>query len=193
MSQFFLIDEQILYLINNHWRNDFFDMIMPFWRHKLFWAPLYVFFVSFVLLNFKMKGLYWIFAVLIVIGISDTVSSKMIKKTIKRERPCNDILVRDQVNLLVTCGSGFSFTSSHATNHFAIAIFIFLTLGRQLKHFKWLLLFWAFSIAYGQVYVGVHFPFDVICGALIGTLIGLLGASFYESFPSIQIQAEDIV
>jgi undecaprenyl-diphosphatase len=76
-----------------------------------------------------------------------------------------------------------SFTSSHAANHFGMAIFLYLTLKNDFG--KWPLLFflWAFSISFAQVYVGVHYPLDVTCGALIGILIGYLcGKSFNRNY-----------
>jgi undecaprenyl-diphosphatase len=73
-----------------------------------------------------------------------------------------------------------SFTSSHATNHFALAAFFYFTLKKYFN--KWGLLFfcWAFMICYAQVYVGVHYPFDVICGGIIGFSIGYGFARFFN-------------
>ena len=111
------------------------------------------------------------------------MSSKVVKESVMRLRPCNDAEIKADVNLLVRCGSGYSFTSSHATNHFAIAAFISMTLGMVLPLIRWPFYLWAASIAFGQVYVGVHYPFDVISGALLGWLIGVLAAKLYNRFP----------
>jgi undecaprenyl-diphosphatase len=71
------------------------------------------------------------------------------------------------------------FTSSHATNHFAAAMYIFTTFKSISK--RWFLIFlWAFTISYAQVYVGVHFPADVICGAIVGLMVGYLPAIIYN-------------
>ena len=98
----------------------------------------------------------------------------------------NDIDLKKEVNLLVPCGGGYSFTSSHATNHFAIATFLILTLGLIFKWIKLPLLFWAASIAFGQVYVGVHYPLDIFFGAILGMSVGyfvfLLFLRFFGSF-----------
>ncbi|MEY2901476.1 MAG: hypothetical protein RLY89_582, partial [Bacteroidota bacterium] len=91
--------------------------------------------------------------------------------------------------LLPNCGSGYSFTSSHATNHFAFAVFIFITMGQVLGKWKWAFLFWAGSVAYAQVYVGVHYPIDVLVGGLLGTLIGFISANlFQQRFPTWHIE-----
>ena len=120
-------------------------------------------------------------------AISDTLSSQIIKKNVQRIRPCNDPLISNMVELKVKCGGGYSYTSSHATNHFALAFFLIYTLGVQFRWIKWVLIFWASSIAYGQVYVGVHYPFDVISGAIIGGIIGILVATWYRSFRKMKL------
>lgn len=82
--------------------------------------------------------------------------------------------------VLVGCGGGYSFPSSHATNHFALATLLFLSWGRKFRSWRWILLLWAASIAYGQVYVGVHYPLDVSFGALLGATLGLLAYQLYR-------------
>ncbi|RZL15228.1 MAG: phosphatase PAP2 family protein, partial [Pedobacter sp.] len=74
----------------------------------------------------------------------------------------------------VPCGSGYSFPSAHATNHFGIAVFLILVFYKKWKPILPLGLLWAFSIAFAQVYVGVHYPVDIICGSLLGTLLGFI-------------------
>ena len=93
---------------------------------------------------------------------------------VERLRPCNDLDLAGQIRVLVDCGSGFSFVSSHATNHFAIS---FLLISLYYRQWKWifpLCFLWAFVVSYAQVYVGVHYPFDILGGAALGILIGLL-------------------
>jgi undecaprenyl-diphosphatase len=77
--------------------------------------------------------------------------------------------------LLEHCGGGFSFTSSHATNHFSFAMQLFLLLRYSWNNIYFILLFlWASLIAYGQIYVGVHFPLDVIFGAVLGCFVAFV-------------------
>ncbi len=187
MIEILAYDEALFRLINGEWRYAILDTILPLARNKLIWIPLYVFIVSFMLENFKLKGLYWLFFAISLLGVSDFVSSKLIKKSIKRERPCRNEDLKDTLHLQVTCGSGYSFTSSHASNHFTIATFIFFTLGAIFRWIRVPVLLWAGMVAYAQVYVGVHYPLDVICGALLGIFIATIGAALYESFVRIQI------
>jgi len=175
-----MIDQLIQYdvflfeLINNQFQNPFFDFILTAARNKYIWGPLYVFILSFLLLNFGKKGLFAVLLVLVTVGISDFISSSIVKPAIKRDRPCNDVLQKKETRLLVKCGRGYSFTSSHATNHFALAIVIGLLFYRRKRFILISLMIWASFISYAQVYVGVHYPFDVLGGFLLGTFIGLI-------------------
>ena len=187
MTELLQLDQALFFIINGEWHNGFLDAIMPYWRSKLFWSPLYVFLLFYVLMNFRIKGIYFILMVAAVITVADTTSSKIIKKNVQRIRPCNDVAIKENVQLLVRCGGGYSFTSSHATNHFAVATFLILTLFRKKRWIKIGLLFWAASIAFGQVYVGVHYPLDVLAGSFLGLIIGVLLAMIYSRFGKFRI------
>jgi membrane-associated phospholipid phosphatase len=183
MEQF---DHQIFFFFNHTCHNSFLDKLMPLWRNQYFWLPLYTFFVAWVGLSCKKQGLIWLLALFLTVGITDTLSSKIIKKTVQRLRPCNDPELKTSVKLLVRCGGGYSFTSSHAANHFAAAIFLMGTLGRFLFVSKFTrtsinaaLLFWAITISLGQVYVGVHYPSDVFFGGILGTSVAWVAIRFY--------------
>lgn len=179
-------DEQIFHLINSGWQNPFLDAIMPVWREKSTWIPLYILLAGFAVYRFKIKGLFLIMALGLLVGISDNVSSQLIKKNVRRIRPCNDATV-ENVHLLISCGSGYSFPSTHAVNHFVVATFLSLTLGQFYRKIRLPLLLWAASIALGQVYVGVHYPLDIFCGALFGMLLAYIGARLYFMWEKISI------
>jgi len=180
MSELIQLDEQLFHLINSGMSNPFFDAIMPYWRSKYLWIPLYVFIISFLLINFKKAGLFVMMGLFLTIGVSDFVSSNVIKKTVKRVRPCNTELLTADMELRVHCGGGYSFTSSHATNHFALATFLTIVLGAFFKWIRIPLFLWAGSIAFGQIYVGVHYPLDVFIGAIVGILLGFITTKFYQ-------------
>ncbi len=182
LEQLLHIDEQLFFFINAKWTNAFFDLVLPIWRDKYLWIPLYVFFLILVSYNFPKRALAFILVALITVGISDTLSSKVLKKNVKRTRPCNTEKVAEQMILRVNCSPSYSFTSSHATNHFAIGFFFILSLGHILPLSRWLIFFWAASISYAQVYVGAHFPLDVIVGAILGTLIGMGTTYLFHKF-----------
>jgi membrane-associated phospholipid phosphatase len=174
------LDQQLFTYINQVWTNSAADMLLPLFRNKIFWIPLYFFLAAWLLLNFRRKGLWVILCLAATVIVGDFVSSGIIKPLVQRDRPCNDTSLT--VRNLVRCGPGKSFTSSHATNHFAIAVFLSVLLGYR-QRWVWVLgLAWAGAISYAQVYVGVHFPLDVFCGALLGSLIGFGGANFARRF-----------
>jgi|SRR5450432_245522 len=173
-------DFWMFHKINQVWVNPFFDLILPFVRQQELWYPLYLFFLVLALYNYGRKGIWWAITLIMTIVISDLVSSSLIKKTIFRFRPCGNPDIAEQVRVLVNyCPQNSSFTSSHACNHFAIAWFIFITLNHT-GSWRWLLFGWAFIICYAQVYVGVHFPLDIIGGAIIGSSIGYGMSIFFR-------------
>ncbi|HCU44945.1 MAG TPA: phosphatase PAP2 family protein [Sphingobacterium sp.] len=173
IDQIVHIDQEIFLAINQGLSNPVFDWLLPILRNPYTWAPLYLFLVIFFIKTYGKTGILIVVMTLATFGASDAVSSHLIKKSIKRVRPCNDIVFKQEVNIRVRCGSGFSFTSSHATNHFALAFFWIVLFRRKWKHAMWLCITWATLISISQIYVGVHYPFDILCGAILGILIGL--------------------
>lgn len=181
MKQLSELDRQLFLKINQDWQNAFFDFIMPFLRQPYFWVPVYMFFLVLILINFRRSGWLWVVFLSATASLSDIISSRFIKPAFMRIRPCNEPELLGQVNLLVIrCGGNGSFTSSHATNHFALAMFIFITLKPYLGNWAYLLFLWAGLVCYAQVYVGVHYPGDVLGGALLGSGIGYVLAGAYS-------------
>lgn len=121
---------------------------------------------------------------LVTFGLGDFTSASIIKPEVMRVRPCNDVPFKEQVTTRVRCGSGYSMPSSHATNHFAIGVFILMLFRRQWKPIVWLSIVWAASISFAQIYVGVHYPGDILVGAMLGTAIGLFTSWLYFFFQS---------
>ena len=183
MNKVLQLDKQLFTVINgNH--NDLFDTLALFLRNSNSWMPLYLFLLCFALVNFRKNTWWWVFFAAGTVILTNFLSSDIIKENIFRLRPCNDPDLADTVRVLVNYRpQSSSFTSSHATNHFAMAAFFYFTLNRFIG--KWGLLFfaWALSICYAQVYVGVHFPLDVTSGGLIGFVFGYLSArSFNKNY-----------
>ena len=121
-----------------------------------------------------------ILGILITFAMGDLIASKIIKPSVQRIRPCNEVNLANDVIKRVPCGSGYSFPSAHATNHFAIALFLIGVFYRKWKPILPFGLVWAASIAFAQVYVGVHYPIDIFIGALLGTTIGLITSTVYK-------------
>ena len=167
------LDYRIFSKINGEWHNSFFDTVLPFLRQSYLWIPFYLFLLIFAPLNFKKRGWYWSIFFLIAAGLSDYISSTIIKGAFLRLRPCQDPALAEHLRLLVNyCPGNSSFTSSHAANHFAVAMYIFTTFKNEVSKWWALLFLWAFIISYTQIYVGVHFAGDIVGGAFLGLLIG---------------------
>jgi len=174
-------DAQLFYNINTVWTNSFLDNNFPWWRDSTTWYPLYLFLLVFILMNFGWRAWSWILFIIINVTITDQLSSSVIKHWIARPRPCQDPEMIGYVRMLLNhCSGGLSFPSSHATNHFGAAVFIFCTLKKYLGNWSYLFFFWAASVSYGQVYVGVHYPTDVLGGIIIGSIIGYVVALIYN-------------
>lgn len=174
-------DTQLFLKINTEWTNSLLDSIYPWYREANAWVPLYLFLIVFAIMNFKEKALPWILFAVLTATLTDQLSSSFIKNLVERPRPCREELLMGQVRLILNnCSGGYSFPSSHATNHFGFAMFLFLTLRPIMKKWGYVFFIWAATIAYGQVYVGVHYPLDILAGTGLGCLIGYLTGTYYN-------------
>ena len=160
------IDIALFRFINSTLANPVTDFIMPIitsdWNLRIFYA------VAMILLLWRgSKETRWLvaFSVLTML-IADQMASGFLKELVGRVRPCHTL---DSVHLLVNCGAGKSMPSSHATNAFAQAAFFCISFRRQ----GWWLWPFAALVALSRVFVGVHYPFDVIVGALLGSMVGI--------------------
>lgn len=175
-----VLDHKVWYYLNVSWRNDFLDAVVPYLRNQWTWAPLYLFLLVFMLYNYKKTGLLWCLFFLATFALADQASAHYLKPLFQRTRPCNDVELSKLVHIIVRCGSGYSFPSSHATNHFALGVFAAITMQHSVRYIWWIALLWAASVSYAQVYVGVHFPLDVVCGGLLGSAIGIVTAKLFH-------------
>lgn len=168
------LDYSLFHLINYKWSNRIFDILLPIMRNKYIWYPLYVFISSYLMMRFgALRGAIWIMSMVTCVIMVDIASSQVVKQTIQRTRPCNEVVKESKIVERATCRYSYSFPSSHAANHFAMATFLIL-LGRLKKMAKISLYLWASVISYAQVYVGLHYPTDILGGALLGIVIARL-------------------
>ena len=152
------------------------DGLMLAVSNMLLWFPLYLFFLYLLQRRFGWRGLAWSVPVLAVMVLcSDKGSVVLFKETVQRLRPCYALDLDGLVHLVYPeCGGQFGFVSSHASNHFAIAAFMAGMLRGVPRWATPMLIFWAALIGYSRVYLGVHYPGDVLVGALYGAIIGAI-------------------
>ena len=174
------IDQALFYQINGVWHHPILDAVLPWTRHSNNWIPLYIGLLGWLIYQVGWKTLKWLLFALINVGLTDQISSSVFKPFFHRLRPCKDPALFGKTRLLLEqCAGGFSFTSSHAANHFGIAMFIFMTWGVTQKKYTRFFFVWAGIIAFAQIYVGVHYPLDIVGGTIIGLISGYTMAKAY--------------
>ena len=149
------------------------DNIMAWVSGKTSWIPLYIFLLLIIIYRERpTRFIFTILFVVITVTLCDQLSG-LIKNIVERPRPSYNTDLEEFIHLVNNKKGGgmYGFVSSHAANVFGVAAI----LSNQFKHFRWSLFLyaWAALVAYSRVYMGVHYPLDIICGALIGVLIGV--------------------
>jgi undecaprenyl-diphosphatase len=158
------------------------DPAMALVSEMFTWFPLYTFLFFIIQQRHGWRGLAIAAPILaLMILFSDKGSVMLFKENFQRLRPCHVPELQQQVHLIDGhCGGRFGFVSSHASNHFAIAMFMAGILSRRPSWAGPLLFLWAACVSYSRIYLGVHYPGDVLVGALYGILIGWLFLHLYR-------------
>ena len=173
------LDEK-LFLYLNGLHQDWLDPIMFAISGKLEWIPLYAFIVFRLIYKYKKAGLLALLGLIITILLTDQVTSGFMKPFFERLRPSHDPQLKEVVHIINGYRGGlYSFASSHASNSFALATFLWLLL-RKKESWVGYLFIWAAVVSYSRIYLGVHFPGDVITGALVGALVANLVFILYK-------------
>lgn len=165
--------DQSISLFLNGLNSPFLDKVMIFLTTQETWYILYALIIGYLAIRQRSGIILSVFLIALLITLADQTSSGFLKPTVKRLRPCHEPEIKEMVHAPNGCGGQYGFTSSHASNHFAIAFFLF-PLFRQKFSWAWVLFPWAAVIAYSRVYLGVHYLGDVLVGGLIGAVYGYL-------------------
>ena len=171
MLQFFIHIDQRLFFFLNGMHNPFFDTVMCRLTGSLVWIPVYLLFLYLVIREYRWQTLIVIAFAACLILVSDQLCN-IVKETIHRFRPSNDPALTAVHIVNGYRGGTYGFYSAHASNTFAVAVYLILLIGQRFKFMIFLLLAWACVMSYTRIYLGVHFPGDVICGGIAGAIIG---------------------
>ncbi|HVD98804.1 MAG TPA: phosphatase PAP2 family protein [Cytophagaceae bacterium] len=168
------LDIKMLLAVNSH-HTAFLDSLMLFVTNRLAWIPLYILLVIFLIWKKKKASILILFFIILTVVSTDLFASSLMKPLFQRLRPCHNPEVNTMLYMLKdACGGKYGFVSSHASNTFGLVTFLVLLLK---KEYPWIILFylWAALVSLSRVYLGVHYPFDILGGAIVG--VGL--AFFY--------------
>jgi undecaprenyl-diphosphatase len=173
------IDQSLLLFLNS-FHNSFWDKAITIFTSKEIWIPFYLLIVYVIVKTYKKNSIY----ILVLIGLSITLSdqfSGLIKDSVQRLRPTHDPVLGDLVHNIYNRGGTFGFFSSHASNSFTIAVIAARLFKNHL--FSILIFSWAVLVSYTRIYLGLHYPGDVLTGWIWGILTGLV---FYQLMVIVQ-------
>ena len=172
--------DKSLFLLINQANSAFFDVLMVYFSAKLFWLPLYLFLLYLLVKEYKWGVVMVLMFVALTVLFADQSSVHAFKNVFERLRPCHHPELIEVVHTVVGCGGQYGFVSSHAANSFAVATILIGLFNRKFKYMPWLLFAWAILVGYSRIYLGKHYPGDIIGGAMLGIAIGFLTLYLYR-------------
>lgn len=167
-----------LFLFFNGLNSPFWDKIMWWISGNLSWLPLYLIIIGYLIYRFKWRSIVILLLTALLITLSDQSSVHLFKEIFKRPRPCHDPEISGMIHLVNNhCGGDWGFVSSHAANSFAMATYTLLIIRK--RFYTIFILLWAILVSYSRIYLGVHYPGDVLGGAVLGLILGFLMYRLY--------------
>ncbi|RDB04704.1 phosphatase PAP2 family protein [Runella aurantiaca] len=157
------------------------DTIMYWVTQRNTWIPLYALLIVWLIWKYNQRAAGMIGALILTIIIADQTASGLLKPFFERLRPCHVLYLQDKLHLVVEdCGGRYGFASSHAANSFGLAMALYLLVGKKYPWTTWFFFPWAVAVSYSRIYVGVHYPFDVVVGACIGAAAAWIAVKSVE-------------
>ena len=172
------LDRQ-LFLFLNGFHTEWLDQLMYWITNKYTWFPVYFLLVAAIIWKYRIRGLIMCLGMVMAVTISDQITSGWMKPFFARLRPCQVPSLQQLVHVVAGCGGKYGFASSHASTTFALATTVWLMLRSWSPWFGWAFA-WSATVAYSRIYVGVHYPLDILTGAAVGLVVGWLVYQFYQ-------------
>jgi undecaprenyl-diphosphatase len=174
-----------LFLFLNSLYSPFWDKVMLFMSGKAEWIPLYLVLAVWVIYKLRWKSVLVFVTVALLIIASDQLSV-LFKELFQRLRPCHNPKIQDLIHMADDyCGKRYGFVSSHAANTFALATFTSFLFRN--KFYSIFIFFWAALVSYSRVYLGVHYPGDILGGMLLGTGLAILFCWLFSVISSMPV------
>jgi len=167
MDFLYSIDLAVFYFFNHTISTGFLDKFFSIITDVNKWYIAYIILIGIAFLKGGRRGKIAVIGLILLIIVTDQTGYRVLKELFERVRPCNVLI---DVITPVGCAGGFSFPSNHALNNFAAAVFLL----RLFPNYKWIFLVVAILVSISRIYLGVHYPSDVIGGAIIGAAFGYL-------------------
>lgn len=179
MEELLKLDKELFVFLNGLGSvtyDDFWSIITK----QIYWVPLFIgiFYLIQKKVGWKNFGIIIVFLALLI-TFTDQITN-LFKNGFQRLRPCNNPEIKDVIRIVIHRDS-FSFFSGHAANSMASTIFIFLIIRKYYKH-TYLLFLFPFIFAYSRIYLGLHFPLDILSGYVFGIIVGIIFYKFYNLF-----------
>ena len=163
--------DRALFLFFNGLHSPVWDQIMYWVSGKYSWLPLYILIAGYLVYRFRWKSIIIILLVVVLITMSDWTSVHLFKNVFQRPRPCHNPDISHLVHLVNNhCGGKYGFVSSHAANVFAVVGYTVPIIRN--RYYTIGIILWAILVSYSRIYLGVHYPGDVLGGAVLGVLVG---------------------
>jgi undecaprenyl-diphosphatase len=171
-------DTRLFLWLNGH-HSVFWDNVMWFISGKIEWLPLYLVLAAYIIYRFRLQSIPVIIAIALAIVLADQLAVDLFKDVFQRLRPTYNPEIQNLVHTVNNYkGGSFGFISNHAANTFAFATFLCLLFKN--RYFTLFILIWATIVSYSRIYLGVHYPADVLGGMLFGALLGWLVFKIYS-------------
>ena len=171
MKELLKLDEQFFLWLNG-FHAPWLDPTMALITKTQFWIPLYLILIYLLLKDYKKASWVVIIGLIVVIAIADQTTASLMKPYFARLRPSHEPGLSDLVHTVNNNKGGlYGFASSHAANTFGVAMFLWLILRKNNKY-SWVLFGWACLMSYSRIYLGLHYPGDIVVGAIIGLITG---------------------
>ena len=170
--------DQKLFIYLNSLGSETYDGFWLIITNQTSWTPLFLVILFVIFKKLGVKQTFFLIALVAILILLSDQTSNLFKNSFQRLRPCSNPEINSFIRI-VKSSNTFSFFSGHAANSMAVATFLYLIFNKEYKYL-WLIFLWPTIFAYSRIYLGLHYPTDIICGYLCGALLGFLMFKLYH-------------